>query len=129
MTNLSDSQVFSQLGQVQARVQQVTAEYRADQRQNEIHFRDVGADLNRQQVEHALLKQRVDRLEIDLNQGLSALREQIKALPAPTAATPMTRQIAMSVACAIAISACTTILSLTYSKSDTLPRPAITATK
>lgn len=134
MPDLSDSQVFSQLGQMQARVQQVTAEYRADQRDNEANFREVSANLNRQQVDHALLRQRLDRLETDLNQGFASLREQIKATltvtPAVTpTATPITRQIAAGVACAIAISACTSLLTLTYGKSDSPQRPTIAATK
>lgn len=129
MTN-DDSQNFSVYSQIQARLQQVQAECNAEQRQNETNFREVGATSNRQQVEIALLNQRVNRLEQDINQGFASLREQIKGMncpvPAPTT-SPIVRQILVVVACAIATTAATSILTLTYDKPD--HRPAVTSTK
>jgi uncharacterized protein YukE len=125
MNDQQDSQLFTTIGQLQARLQQQVAECRAEQRQTESNFREIGASTNRHQVEAALLKQRVDRLEIDLSQGLTNIREQAKASPA---AFPAGRQIAMAVACAIAISLASSLLTITYDKPDRIAAP-ISATK
>lgn len=130
MSDPSDSQVFGALGQLTARIQQLAAECRAEQRQAETNFREIGTNANRAAVDYALLKQRVDRLEIDINQGFASTREQIKAVncPVPVPATsPVVRQIAIVVACAIATTAATSILTLTYDRPDS--RPSITSTK
>jgi uncharacterized protein YukE len=124
-----DSQLFTTLGQLQARLQQQTAECRAEQRQTESNFREIGTTTNRHQVEFALLKQRVDRLEIDLSQGLNSVREQAKASAAAPAPFPAGRQIAMAVACAIAISLASSLLTVTYDKPDNRLAAPISATK
>lgn len=125
-----ESQNFSAYAQMQARLQQVQAECNAEQRQNESNFREIGATSNRQQVEIALLSQRVNRLEQDINQGFASFREQLKGISCPTpapSAPPLVRSVAIAVACAISVAISTSILSFTYDKPD---RPAaVTSTK